>query len=153
MYLTDQPAFFNAVAQVETSLAPDALLDLLKQVEHALGRVSRQRNGPREVDVDILLYDDVAVSTPRLTIPHQGLSERAFVLVPLADLAPGLVIPGTDRTVEALIPAALHSGAVRRVRESDWYAGDPVPNLEQTMRPEPAPDQGSRADFRSEHER
>jgi 2-amino-4-hydroxy-6-hydroxymethyldihydropteridine diphosphokinase len=122
MYVTHQPAFLNAVARVETSLAPEALLELLKQVEQALGRVSRPRNGPREVDLDILLYDEVMLEAAHLTIPHRGLAERAFVLVPFADLAPRLPVPGTTRSVEALLAAAPQSGTVRRVRASDWYA-------------------------------
>ncbi|HVC81310.1 MAG TPA: 2-amino-4-hydroxy-6-hydroxymethyldihydropteridine diphosphokinase [Chloroflexota bacterium] len=122
MYVTDQPAFLNAVARVETPLVPEALLDLLKQVEVARGRVSRYRYGPREVDLDILLYDDLVLDTPRLSIPHMGLRERAFVLAPLAELAPRLTIPGTTDTVESLLPAARQAGAVRLVRDAGWYA-------------------------------
>ncbi|HXT38362.1 MAG TPA: 2-amino-4-hydroxy-6-hydroxymethyldihydropteridine diphosphokinase [Chloroflexota bacterium] len=121
MYVTDQPAFLNAVARVETALAPEALLDLLKQIEAARGRVARYRYGPREVDLDILLYDDLVLDTPRLTIPHKGLVERAFVLVPLAELAPRLTIPGTAGTVGSLLSAALQGGAIRLVQDSGWY--------------------------------
>lgn len=121
MYVTDQPAFLNAVARVETVLAPEALLDLLKETEVARGRVARYRYGPREVDLDILLYDDLIRDTPRLTIPHKRLGERAFVLVPLAELAPGLRLPGTGQGVEAMIPAAQGVETMHRVRASDWY--------------------------------
>lgn len=124
MYDTDQPAFLNAAARVITSLPPEALLDLLKQVEGTLGRIARHRYGPREVDLDILLYDDIVLHTPRLTIPHRRLAERAFALLPLAELAPPRPIAGIDRTVEALIPAALQLGAVRQVCARGWYAVD-----------------------------
>ncbi|HVA92539.1 MAG TPA: 2-amino-4-hydroxy-6-hydroxymethyldihydropteridine diphosphokinase [Chloroflexota bacterium] len=124
MYVTDQPSFLNAVARVETPLAPEALLDLLKQVEVRRGRVARYRYGPREVDLDILLYDDLVLDTARLSIPHKGLAERAFVLTPLAELAPGLLIPGTESVVEAPIPRVPQADAVRRVRESGWYPVD-----------------------------
>jgi 2-amino-4-hydroxy-6-hydroxymethyldihydropteridine diphosphokinase len=124
MYVTDQPSFLNAVARVETSLAPEALLDLLKQVEVTRGRVARYRYGPREVDLDILLYDDLVLDTPQLTIPHKGLAERAFVLAPLAELAPRLTIQGTAATVESLLAAASKSGAVRVVRDAGWYPVD-----------------------------
>ena len=121
MYVRDQPAFLNAVARVETPLTPEALLDLLKATEVARGRVARYRYGPREVDLDILLYDDLVLETPRLTIPHKRLAERAFVLVPLAELAPGLRLPGTGEAVEALIPATLEADIPRRIRANDWY--------------------------------
>ncbi|MGH2390529.1 MAG: 2-amino-4-hydroxy-6-hydroxymethyldihydropteridine diphosphokinase [Chloroflexota bacterium] len=124
MYVTDQPAFLNAAARIKTPLAPEALLDLLKQVEVTRGRIARYRYGPREVDLDILLYADLVLDTTRLTIPHKGLAERAFVLVPLAELAPSLIIPGTDRTIESLLAAVSQSGAVRFVRDAGWYAVD-----------------------------
>jgi 2-amino-4-hydroxy-6-hydroxymethyldihydropteridine diphosphokinase len=124
MYDTDQPAFLNAAARVTTSLPPEALLDLLKQIEQRLGRVARHRYGPREVDLDILLYDDIILHAARLTIPHGRLTERAFVLVPLAELAPAQPIAGIDQPLEALIPAALRQGTVRRLQGRDWYMVD-----------------------------
>ncbi len=124
MYVTDQPSFLNAAARTETPLAPEALLDLLKQVEIRRGRVARYRYGPREVDLDILLYDDLVLDTARLSIPHRGLAERAFVLVPLAELAPDLLIPGTESTVEAHLPRVPQADALRRVRDGSWYHAD-----------------------------
>jgi len=97
----DQDWFVNACALAETSLSPEALLDLCKSVEAALGREKTVRWGPRLIDVDILFYGDERVETPDLTIPHKDLFNRAFVLVPLADIAADRVIAG--RTVaEAL---------------------------------------------------
>jgi 2-amino-4-hydroxy-6-hydroxymethyldihydropteridine diphosphokinase len=95
----DQPDFLNAAVQVETALAPEALLDACKAVERSLGReAGGVRNGPRPIDVDILLLEGVEMETERLTIPHRGLTSRTFVLVPLLDLQP----PGHERLAAAL---------------------------------------------------
>lgn len=98
--VTDQPDFVNACALARTGLAPLALLDLLKETEQAMGRRETLRWGPRVIDIDLLFYDDVAWRDARLTLPHPGLFERAFVLLPLAEVAPGLSLPGRG-TVEA----------------------------------------------------
>jgi 2-amino-4-hydroxy-6-hydroxymethyldihydropteridine diphosphokinase len=89
----DQPAFLNQVICAKTALAPLALLDYLKQLELDLGRQPGLRYGPRLIDLDILLYDDLVFEDPRLSIPHPRLAERAFVLVPLNDIAPDLRHP------------------------------------------------------------
>jgi 2-amino-4-hydroxy-6-hydroxymethyldihydropteridine diphosphokinase len=89
----DQPAFLNCVVEAETDLAPLALLALGQQVERELGRQPTFRYGPRLVDVDILLYGDLVLDLPDLQIPHPRMTQRAFVLVPLAELAPQLVYP------------------------------------------------------------
>lgn len=99
----DQPRFLNAVAQGTTALSPGTLLDLAKSIESEMGREPAARFGPRTIDIDILLYDDIVLETERLTIPHPRLSERTFVLIPLADLAPELRVPGVGRTVRALL--------------------------------------------------
>jgi 2-amino-4-hydroxy-6-hydroxymethyldihydropteridine diphosphokinase len=92
----DQPAFVNLCIAAETTLAPEALLDRAQGVERALGRRREQerRWGPRTVDIDLLAYDDLVLETPRLTLPHPRLFERAFVLVPLAEIAPDRIIAG-----------------------------------------------------------
>jgi 2-amino-4-hydroxy-6-hydroxymethyldihydropteridine diphosphokinase len=87
--VTDQPDFINAAATLETELAPYALLAELKRLEAEIGRVPTFRWGPRSIDLDILDYDGVRLDAPELTIPHAGLRERAFALVPLAEIAPG----------------------------------------------------------------
>ncbi len=83
---TDQPAFINAVVRLETGLAPAALLDELKAIEARLGRTPGERWGPRVIDLDILTYDDERVESAALRVPHPHLYERAFVLVPLAEI-------------------------------------------------------------------
>jgi 2-amino-4-hydroxy-6-hydroxymethyldihydropteridine diphosphokinase len=94
--VTDQPWFLNAVARLLTTLSPAALLAVTQATERRLGRVSTFRWGPRCIDLDILLYDGVEVRTPYLTIPHPRLHERAFVLEPLAELAPNLRLPSGE---------------------------------------------------------
>ena len=100
---TDQPAFLNQVLEAETDFEPKDLLALLKATEKQLGRQTRFRNGPREIDIDILLIDDLVLNEDRLRVPHPGLHERAFILTPLADVAPDLIIPGQKQTVKDLL--------------------------------------------------
>jgi 2-amino-4-hydroxy-6-hydroxymethyldihydropteridine diphosphokinase len=91
----DQPRFLNGAAVLETTLAPRALLERLLEVERALGRTREgPRYGPRTIDLDLLLYGDEVVAEPGLRIPHPRLQERRFVLEPLAELDPALVVPG-----------------------------------------------------------
>jgi 2-amino-4-hydroxy-6-hydroxymethyldihydropteridine diphosphokinase len=91
----DQPRFLNAAAAVDTGLDPRALLDRLLAVERALGRTREgPRFGPRTIDLDLLLYGDTTLSEPGLQVPHPRLHERRFALEPLAELEPGLVVPG-----------------------------------------------------------
>lgn len=109
LYLTppwgvlDQPAFINAVACIDTALPPLELLDALLGIERAAGRVrDGERWGPRTLDLDVLHLDGVTLANERLTLPHPRIAERAFVLLPLNDLAPGLVLPGQGRVSELL---------------------------------------------------
>jgi len=90
----NQPGFVNAVAELETGLSADALLDELHKVESAHGRERPFPNAPRTLDLDLLLYGDEVRSTPRLTLPHPRMHERAFVLKPLIEIAPQATIPG-----------------------------------------------------------
>ena len=90
-----QPDFINAVARVETGLDAQTLMDALLAIERRLGRTREgERYGPRIIDLDLLVYGDAVIDLPGLRIPHPRLAERAFVLVPLAELAPALVVPG-----------------------------------------------------------
>jgi 2-amino-4-hydroxy-6-hydroxymethyldihydropteridine diphosphokinase len=101
--LVDQPRFLNAAAAVETELDPGALLELLLSVERELGRTREgARFGPRTIDLDLLLYGDEIVDEPGLTVPHPRLHERRFVLEPLEELDPDLVVPGWG-SVQALL--------------------------------------------------
>ena len=111
----DQPDFINAVAVVETSLAPRALLDALLDLEHAQGRTRTFLNAPRTLDLDILLYGAHTVHEPGLTIPHPRLHERAFVLVPLAEIAPDTEVPGQGRVAD-LVQRVGAEGIVRLAR-------------------------------------
>lgn len=110
--ITEQPEFVNAAARIETGLAPEALLDALLAIEHRFGRIRAERNGPRTLDLDVLLYDDLVLDTPRLTLPHPRLHLRAFVLYPLADLAPDLALPGRG-SLAAWLPAVANQGICR----------------------------------------
>lgn len=100
---TEQAAFLNQAVRVETYLEPEPLLKHLKRLETALGRVPSFPNGPRLIDIDILFYDDLVMDTPLLVIPHPRLHERGFVLVPLNDIAPGLVHPILQKTVRDML--------------------------------------------------
>ena len=108
---TDQPDFVNLCAAAETALPPRALLEAIRRVEAALGRERRDRWGPRVVDIDILTYGDCALDEPGLTIPHLRLTERAFVLVPLLEVAPDCTIAG--RSVRDWAAGADRSGIER----------------------------------------
>jgi 2-amino-4-hydroxy-6-hydroxymethyldihydropteridine diphosphokinase len=100
---TDQPAFLNMALQAETDLEPLALLRHLKSLETRLGREAGFRYGPRVIDLDILFYDDRIVNEEGLTIPHPRLHERAFVLVPLVEIAPELVHPVRGKTLTEML--------------------------------------------------
>lgn len=91
--ITDQPDFINAVVSVYTNLSPQELLAALLQLEQNHQRIRKERWGPRTLDLDILLYDDLTLTEPGLTLPHPRLTERAFVLKPLAEIAPDLCLP------------------------------------------------------------
>lgn len=97
--VTDQPQFLNAVACVRTSLTPLALLDVLLATELAMGRVRLRHWGERNIDLDLLLYEDVVLDLPRLRLPHPDMQNRDFVLLPLAEIAPELKHPTLQKTI------------------------------------------------------
>ncbi|BCV20095.1 2-amino-4-hydroxy-6-hydroxymethyldihydropteridine diphosphokinase [Moorella sp. Hama-1] len=98
---TDQGWFLNSVARIKTTMPARELLRAVLAVEQQLGRVRRERWGPRTIDIDILLYDDINVTEPDLEIPHPRMLERAFVLIPLAEIAPDLLLPDGRRAAVA----------------------------------------------------
>lgn len=114
----DQPWFLNLVVEVETDLSPQALLSLCKKVEKALGRVDRGQFGPREVDIDILLYDDQVIDENDLVIPHPLLSVRRFVLVPLCEIASDIFHPKLNRTMAELLAELEDERRVERLPET-----------------------------------
>ena len=113
-----QPWFVNCVAEVETDLMPMQLLKLAKAVERALGRHSGAPKGPRPIDIDILLYENVVLRSQALTIPHERLSERRFVLVPLRELAAQLRHPVTRRTVIEMLQETGDASQVIKLRSA-----------------------------------
>lgn len=128
----DQPDYVNGVIELETSLKPEALLTVLQGIEQAQGRVRELRWGARTLDLDILLYGDLCHNTPDLQIPHPRLAERAFVLAPLADLAPDLTLPAISGKAphppKSATIAALWASQPREGIEGVWrLAGESGP--------------------------
>lgn len=109
----EQPWFYNLAAEIETDLDPDELLTLTKQVERELNRTREIHWGPRTIDIDILLYDDLVTSGNRLTLPHPEMVGRRFVLEPLVEIAPGLTLPD-GRRIADLLPS-VSAQEVRKV--------------------------------------
>jgi 2-amino-4-hydroxy-6-hydroxymethyldihydropteridine diphosphokinase len=108
----EQPKFLNAVGELETTLSPPDLLKELKQIEQRTGRIERERWGPREIDLDILVYDGLVYSDDTVTVPHPELERRKFVLLPLREIAPDLVHPVTGMSVEELSRECRDDGRV-----------------------------------------
>lgn len=110
---TDQPSFINAAAALRTADAPEVLLERLLAIERSLGRdrKSNPPKGPRTLDLDLLLMDNLIVNTPALTLPHPALAERRFVLAPLAQIAPDLPHPVLRKTMRDLLTALPYKGA------------------------------------------
>lgn len=108
----DQPEFLNAVAEVETGLPAQELLQALLAIENSRGRERPYRNAPRVLDLDLLLYEDLVLDSPTLTLPHPRMHERGFVLLPLAEIAPELTIPGIGSVID-LAKACPDQGVAR----------------------------------------
>jgi 2-amino-4-hydroxy-6-hydroxymethyldihydropteridine diphosphokinase len=115
----DQPDFLNAAAEISTGLAPRALLDLCLDAERKLKRVREERWGPRLIDIDILVFGDRVIHETGLEVPHPRMLERAFVLAPLAEIAPSLVVSG--RSITDRLVAVDTSGIERLSSGRDWW--------------------------------
>ncbi len=116
---TDQPDFLNAVAGVETDLSPRDLLDLCLEAEKGLKRVRAERWGPRTIDIDLLLFDDLTINEPGLEVPHPRMTQRAFVLLPLAEIAPELKIGG--KTAAQFLATLDTKGIDRVSADGGWW--------------------------------
>jgi 2-amino-4-hydroxy-6-hydroxymethyldihydropteridine diphosphokinase len=110
----DQPLFLNLACQGTTKLKPGDLLATLKKIEEVMGRRPSFRNAPRPIDIDILLYDNLQISLPQLTIPHPRMQERAFVLLPLTEIAPSTIEPVSGQTIQQ-IATNLSSQNIRKI--------------------------------------
>ena len=111
---SNQPDFYNQVIKAETQLKPADVLVYIKSLEVSLGRQETFRFGPRLIDLDLLFFDTVILNTPVLTIPHPRITERAFVLVPLAEISPDLIHPGIDKTIQQL-KSAIDTSSVTQI--------------------------------------
>ena len=115
----EQPYFLNAAVSILTSFDARTLLAELKAIESRMGRDrSVRRWGPRAIDLDLLVYDAVTIDSPELTVPHAGIGERNFVLLPLRDLAPELVIPGLGPLSKLPVPG---EPAIERISDAPWH--------------------------------
>ena len=120
VYYREQPAFLNAVLSAVTRIDPFELLRFVKSIESDLGRQPSFRNAPRLIDVDILFYGDRVIETPELTIPHPRIAERAFVLVPLAEIASALVHPLTHKKVQDMLSEVEGLDGVKKSGKLNW---------------------------------
>lgn len=124
----DQPAFLNTAIRVFTELDPFALLNYLAMIEERMGRVRHERWGPRTIDLDILLFEDHIIDTPELHVPHARLQERLFVLEPLCEIAPELLVPRASQTVRELYTQRMRKEPEhqnRWVQGPEWFVADP----------------------------
>ena len=116
--VTDQAWFVNCAVALETPATPAELMTQLLEIEHAMGRKRVHKKGPRTIDIDILLFGDVVLDTPEVTIPHPAMHQRRFVLVPVAEIAPGLMHPVLKKTIESLRRELPEGQIVKKFKEN-----------------------------------
>lgn len=117
--VTDQPSFYNQVLKVATTLDPLQLLTATLAIEKEMGRVRAERYGARIIDIDILFFDDLVINTDQLTIPHPRITERNFVLAPLAEIAPDLVHPVLHQTISEIWTAGNDQLGVKKIASNE----------------------------------
>ncbi|MBA4601273.1 2-amino-4-hydroxy-6-hydroxymethyldihydropteridine diphosphokinase [Thermoactinomyces mirandus] len=116
----DQPPFYNQVIKIQTTFMPEELLENLLLIERELHRVRQFRWGPRTIDIDLLIYEDYIIQQENLTVPHPRMTERAFVLVPLLEIAGDLLIPGTDKKISEWIAELPGRQDVRKLEATEF---------------------------------
>ena len=115
---TDQARFLNCALALETEEAPEQLMESVLHIEQEMGRVRQQNKGPRTIDIDILLFSDTIIDSPKLTIPHPAMHERRFVLQPLSEIAPEVRHPVLKKTIRELLGALPAGQAVEKVQKT-----------------------------------
>jgi 2-amino-4-hydroxy-6-hydroxymethyldihydropteridine diphosphokinase len=115
---TDQARFLNCALALETEEAPEQLMESVLHIEQEMGRTRQQNKGPRTIDIDILLFSDTIIDSPKLTIPHPAMHERRFVLQPLAEIAPEVRHPVLKKTIRELLGALPPGQAVEKVQKT-----------------------------------
>ena len=114
----EQENFINLAILVKTLFEPEALFNFLKQIESEIGRRNSTRWGPREIDLDILFYDDIICNDSQLTIPHKGIAERDFVLIPMCEIAPNFIHPEINKKICDICKAKLEKNIIRKIPQT-----------------------------------
>ncbi|MDW7738584.1 MAG: 2-amino-4-hydroxy-6-hydroxymethyldihydropteridine diphosphokinase [Bacillota bacterium] len=116
-----QGLFLNGCAMLITTLSPTILLKVLLQIEDKMGRVRKERWGPRIIDIDLLVYEGIEMNTPLVSLPHPRIAERAFVVIPLNDIAPELKIPGLEKSVSSIAKGFNQEKGIKLLIPKGWY--------------------------------